>query len=200
MDVRFGTADRAPETLGELPSGDTECIAGELAPHRVAGDRVAAVERDVGLVRPELLAVVRHVAAAVEVDRDHHRVRDEPTADEVVHGSACEQQAMGSFVHEDVEPADHRAHREEREEPDDRVVRPDRDANHADRHDVQPDDVERVPYRRDLAELVAPFRDRLAGWADAAVGGRGCEQGRVRQHRCGHAPNVTVITTNAAIT
>ena len=44
-------------------------VARELAPQRGAGDRVAAVEVDVGLVGAELVAVVGHVAPAVEVGR-----------------------------------------------------------------------------------------------------------------------------------
>ncbi len=151
-------------------------VAGELAAHRVALDRVAGVERDVRLVRPELLAVVRHVAAAVEVDRREHRVAEEPAADEVVDLPVAEQQPVRGLVHEDVVAADHRAHREEREHPDDRVVRPHRERDHADGHRVRADDGERVAPRRDAPELLAPLGHRLRDRGDPAVGPRRDEQ------------------------
>ncbi len=64
---------------------------------------VARVQPQVRLVRPELLAVVRHVAAPVDVEGDERRVGDEPPADPVVDPAVREQQSVCGLVAQDRE-------------------------------------------------------------------------------------------------
>ena len=118
----FVGSHRAEQALEELPTGLAGRVAHELAAHRVVRDRVAAVEGDVGLVGPELLAVVRHVAAPVRVDRRERREAEQPAADEVVDLAVAEQQPVRGLVHQRRELRVGAAHEEERGDPDEPVA------------------------------------------------------------------------------
>ena len=82
-----------------------------------ARDRVADVQRDVGLVGAELLAVVRHVDPAVGVGRGEARVAEQPPPDEVVGLAVGEQQAVGGLVHQRGELGVGAAHQHEPDRP-----------------------------------------------------------------------------------
>jgi len=81
--------------------------------------------------------MVRHVPTAVEVDRREHGIAEEPAPDEVVQLPVREEQPVRRLVHQDVVAGDDRPHREKRDDPDDRGVRPDRDRDDADGEGVQ---------------------------------------------------------------
>ena len=85
----------------------------ELASHRVGRDRVARVEREVGLVGPHLVLVVREVHPPVRRERLERRVGEQPLADAVVQPAPGEEQPMRGLVTEDVEQAVPTAHPEE---------------------------------------------------------------------------------------
>ena len=68
---------------------------------RLSGwDGVAAVERDVGLVRAELLTVVGHVHPAVRIGRGELGEAEQPATDEIVGAPVREQQAVRGLVHQ----------------------------------------------------------------------------------------------------
>ena len=119
-----GDADAAEQALEQLPAG-----AGRSRRARACGatsrvrDRVAAVERDVGLVGAELVAVVRHVPAPVEVDRRERREAEQPAADPVVDLAVAEQQPVRGLVHERRELRVGAAHEQERGDPHERGCR-----------------------------------------------------------------------------
>ena len=189
--IRVGRAEGTEETTHELEPGDAQRVARELAAHGVARDRIPLVHRDVGLVRPELLAVVRHVATPVQVDRDERGVGEQPASDPVVHPAVREQQPVGGLVLEDVELHVGATHEEERENPRDRVVQPHRGHEHPDRLDPDERDRPHVRPRRDVAQVLAERRCRSAIGADA-VAGRLDEQFRVGSH--GHGRHVVYVT------
>ena len=143
-----------------------------LRRHDERRDGVAAVVRDVGLVGPELLLVVGHVAAPVGLDRHERRVGNEPAADPVVDRLVREQEAVGGLVHQDRE-ADHPpAAHQPGEHPADRVAPPGGEDQHADRLEPDPDHVRRVGRVGDPVQLVAELAGRAAVGAEA-VGGQG---------------------------
>src|SRR5947209_6125957 len=76
--------DATQQPAKELPASAAGAVAHELASQGRPRDWVAAVERDVGFVGTELLAVMRHVTAPVQVDRREGGEAHDPTTDEVV--------------------------------------------------------------------------------------------------------------------
>ena len=80
--------------------------------HESAGDRVAAVQREVGLVGAHLVSVVGEVDASVGEERLERRVGEQPPADVVVRPAVGEQQPVGGLVAEDVEQAVAAAHQQ----------------------------------------------------------------------------------------
>ena len=166
----LGRAHAAQQALEQLPAGLAGRVAHELAPHRRARDRVAAVQRDVGLVGAELFAVVRHVPAPVEVDRRERREAEQPASDPVVPLAVAEQQPVRGLVHQRRELRVGAAHEQEHDDPHDEVVahtasHDDPDRLHAHRHDRQ-----RVAEVRDAAQLLAE-RGRGPGVGLEPVGG-----------------------------
>ena len=124
----------AGELLAEQPEARAPGgVAHQLAPEARAADRVARVERDVGLVGAELLAVVRHVDAPVGVGRRERRVAEEPPADEVVGAAVGEQQPVRGLVHQRRELRLRAPHEQEGEHVADRVAPPHREADDDDR-------------------------------------------------------------------
>ena len=77
-------AQRPEQGLQVLPPAHAHRVPPQLAPERRPGDGVALVEVHVGLVRPELLAVVGEVRAAVGVERHERRIGEQPPPDQVV--------------------------------------------------------------------------------------------------------------------
>ena len=119
------------------------------------GDRVAAVERDVGLVRAELLAVVRHVPAAVEVDRRERRVAEQPAADPVVgrrlrNSRRCAASCISAANCACAGPISRNAATHANG-----IVEPHREPDDAEGLHVHRDDADRVADRRDATEVVA---------------------------------------------
>ena len=137
------------DALEVLVGAVPEEVAAQLAVPRVGGDRVAPVQRGVGLLGAELVAVVGEVDPAIGAERLERRVRQQPAPDDVVRPAVREQQAMGGLVPEDVEQAVAPAHQDEREQ-----VRPPR---------VQPGggdhDPERLHHRHHDGDHVAQCRD-----------------------------------------
>ena len=93
-------AQTAEQTLQVLPTTVAEQVAAQLAAHRRAGDRIAVVEVHVGFVRPELVLVVGHVTAPVQVGRRERRIAEHPAPDEVVDALVREQQTVRGLVGE----------------------------------------------------------------------------------------------------
>ena len=118
--------------LQQLPAG--LAVASRTSLRRNdRGDGVAAVERDVGLVGSELVAVVRHVAAPVEVGRRERRVAEQPAPDPVVGRAVAEQQAVGGLVHQRGELRVRPTHEQEGQERPDAGCRSNRGDDDADR-------------------------------------------------------------------
>ena len=191
------SAEQAPR---QLPPGDTERVPPKFADHRIARNRVPAVERDVRLVGSELFSVVRHVAASVEIDRDERREGDEPLPEEVVGFPIREQQPMGGFVHEDRKAGVDRPHREECRSPHHETVRPGHHDKDPDGDGVEHEGVRNVVDRRDAPQLFPECRLRLSRRRDRTVRVRRHEEFGSRNHDRGHNQNVTMITTDGAIT
>ena len=191
-DRGFARRDTAHETLEELPPRLTGGVAHELAAQRIARDRVAAVEGDVGLVGPELVAVVVHVPAAVEVDRRERRETEQPPTDPVVHPPVAEEQPVRGLVHQRRELRLRATHQQERADPRERIVQPDREPDDAERLRVDRDHADRVAHRRDAAQVVAQRRGRAAVGEDALVVGL-AQQARVGEHRRSHDVDVTLL-------
>ncbi len=94
---------------------------------------------------------------------------------------------MRGLVHEDREAGVDRAHREERGDPHERVLRPRNDHEDPDRHRVEHDRIHDVAQRRNLSELFAEFRLGLASRCNGAFG-IGCdEESRFGEHGGSHA-------------
>ena len=124
-----GGAEPGELLAEELEPGLAGRVAHQLAPEAGRADRVSRVQRDVGLVGPELLTVVGHVHAAVRVGRRERGVTEQPPADEIVGASVGEQQPVRRFVHERQELRVRAAHEQEREHVPDRVPPPHREAD-----------------------------------------------------------------------
>ena len=134
----------------------------------------------------ELLLVVRHVAATVDVERNERRVGDEPAADPVVDRPVGEQQPVRRLVAQDREPSHRPAHQREGDQPADGVAPPRGQHEHADGLDPQPGHV-RTAFAdvRDAVELVAQLADRSTSRAQPVGGQDVVQPRRIGQHRRG---------------
>ena len=173
-----------------MPDGVTEQAPPQGPPR--AG--VRGVERDVGLVRAELVLVVGEVHAPVELHRGEDGIRHHPLADPVVPPLVGEEELVRRLVHEDGEAGVERAHEDERDQVAPPLVDPD-GATDGERHPE--------PHRRDrdgVAEVVDAAQVRpqrrdghavgeqpLAGQDVGPVGGLG-------HHGAGHALYITEIS------
>ena len=176
-----GDAHRAEQSLEQLPAGLPGRVADELAPEGVLGDRVAAVEGDVGLVGAEFLAVVRHVPAAVEVDRRERGVAEQPAPDPVVRLAVAEEQPVRGLVHQRRELCVRASHEQEHRDPHEGVVQPHREPDEPEGLDPARRHRERVAQVRDAAQLFAergrgprdPAFRRSVGWKPTSSSGAG---------------------------
>ena len=157
-------------------------------------DRVAAVERNVGLFGAELVAVMGHVTAPVEVDRCERREPQQPAAHPVVDASVAEQHPVRGLVHQRRELRVGAPHEHERQRPDEQVVDPNGRDDDPDRLRVQQDHGERVARVGYAPQLFAPR------WCGSRVGSQavsGLEVGEcleIGQHRRGgHGTDVTFL-------
>ena len=140
---------RPDQHLEVLVGADPDRVAGELAAPRIGGNRVAGVQRSVGLVRAHLVAMVGEVGPPVGEHRLVRRVAEHVAADQVVGPPVREQQPMCGLVGEDVQADVAPRHQQERQQ-----VRPPR-VDHGGRDH----DTERLQQRRDDGDDVAPVRD-----------------------------------------
>ncbi|MEY4228935.1 MAG: hypothetical protein RLZ84_1527, partial [Actinomycetota bacterium] len=154
-----------------LEPGDEECVPAHLAPEACLRDRVVRIQRDVGFVRPELLAVVRHVHDAVTISVGERGIAEEPATEEVVHGFVAHQQSVHAFVHQSEALGVRATHEQDRNCVDDDVVELHRYGDDECCLHIDAEHRERIAHRRNLAQFAA----ELGHWA--AVGADECGVG-----------------------
>ena len=194
-----GRQERVEQQLQVLPAGLAVGVAPQLPVPRVLGERVAVVEDHVRLGRAELLLVVRHVAAAVRLERHERRIGAQPAADPVVDLAVGEQQPVGGLVAEDREPHHGPAHQQEREQPGDDLPRPGDAVRHpgsqqedAERLDPDADHMADVLEVGDAVELLAQRTERPTGRGERLGGQHVGQHRRVGLHRPGCPQHVWV--------
>ncbi len=196
---------RHEQQLQVLPSRHPEGIAPQLATPRRLGDRIAHVQVHVGLGRPELLAVVGHVAAAVGLQRNEARCPDQPRADHVVESTVAEQQPVRGLVREDAVQGECPALQDERDGPGDRVMQRECQDHHAERLSPERHDVRRVPNAVNPIELGAEVTDRTARRPEPIRREHIGERGGVGPHGgrgvgpTGRCPRVDICARHAAM-
>ena len=93
--TRIGRTESPRLLTQQSQTGPAGEVAQQLATQAGGTDRIADVERDVGLVGPELLAVVRHVHSAIGFGRREARIAEQPPSDDVVELAVGEQAGDG---------------------------------------------------------------------------------------------------------
>ena len=175
--------DRCSEqSLVELPAGSTGGVAPQLAAKAVGRDRIPAIEGNVGFVRSELVAMVRHVASPVRIDRGERGKPDDPAPDEVVQLAIAEEHAMRGFMHQCSDLRMASTGKDEGDDPNNRMVDPNRADGDAD--DLRParHDGDAVADRGNAPHLVAKRSDRATVWTQARVYG-GAQRRWLGEHR-----------------
>ena len=185
--ARVGAEQTGEQGAEQLETGLAGGVADQLAPERVALDRVIAIERHVRFVRAELLTMVGHVAAPVGIRPGEGDVAEQPATGPVVGGAVTEQQAMSGLVHQRRELGVSAAEQHEHRQPGERMTDPCRGDDEADGLDPQPGDAERVAKRGDVAELLAQLRIGAAVGPDQPAGAHRREECPVGHHRARHA-------------
>ena len=170
------------ETLEEFPARPPTDVAGEFATQRRAGDRVAAVQRNVGFVRSELLSVMRHMSAAIAIDRRESHVANQPAPHPVVELAVPEQHAVRGFVHQRGKLRVGAAHEDNGEQPHRWMVDPHGCDCDGDRLQPGAEHRDGVPDIWHLAKLLAQCRAGAGIRAQPLASDRG-EEARVGNHR-----------------
>ena len=127
--AREGNAAKQPDDLSaqHFAAGHEQCVSAHLAPEARARDRIVGIQRNVGFVRSELLAVVRHVHDAVAVGVGERRIAEQPATDKVVDGLVAHEQPMHGLVHQPEALGMRATHEQDRDRGDEEVVEAHRD-------------------------------------------------------------------------